>query len=170
MDQKYIKKLDAGEELDKLVALEVMGMIPCNKWEYGNLGSFGGPFFRKNCEHVNCYPSQHIDTINGRVGGCPQYSSRFLYALEVWQKLRETNKFCCLNIESDYSYIYVIKLTKEDFSKNAKHEPCIIVEDENLCVVICKAALLGMNIINQNKKERGYNEKNNRSENRDNSN
>jgi len=151
MDQDYIKKLEAGEELDKLVASEVMNMFPCDKWEYMSLGTAGGPVFIKKCKHTNCYPKQYIESIHGRIGGLPQFSSRPIYALTVWQKIRDTNEFCCLNINSDYSYIYRIELIKEDLTGKSKHEPCVIVEDEDFCVAICKAALLGMNIINQNK-------------------
>jgi len=69
-------KLEAGPELDKLVAEVVMGQVPCDKWR---------PFMHdsqikddSDCEHEACYPA---DT-----GPC-HYSRNISAAWQVVEKL-----------------------------------------------------------------------------------
>lgn len=78
--------MDAGAELDALVAEKVMGIVPCGDWEPINFGSGGGPAVMKRCGHPRgtCY-----STVVYGGGGCPRYSTEIRYAWEVVEKLRE---------------------------------------------------------------------------------
>src|SRR5258706_15726974 len=64
--------MQAGPQLDLLVAHEVLGLVPCGDWERMNLGSGGGPGVVKRCQHAEgaCY-----STVVYGGGGCPSFSS-----------------------------------------------------------------------------------------------
>lgn len=72
----------------------------------------------------------------------PNYSTDIKYAWEVWEKLRQSGKWCCLKISSDYSFVYDIILTESELSgNNPDHKPTIVITTENICKGICLAAL-----------------------------
>lgn len=85
---------DDLRELDKRVAHEVMGLVPCDSWRRTNLGSAGGPVLMRDggCEHgdgSSCYPRLEIASIHGPIGGVPRYSTRINLAMKVVEKMRE---------------------------------------------------------------------------------
>ena len=43
------------DELDILIEQRVFSKVPCEKWEYTNLGSGGGAAAMTRCEHTACY-------------------------------------------------------------------------------------------------------------------
>jgi hypothetical protein len=83
-----MRGLKAGRELDLLVAESVMGQFACAEWTPLNFGSAGGPAFRKDCAHEDCYPASERGSALGRVGGCPGYSTRLNVAWRVVERLR----------------------------------------------------------------------------------
>jgi len=133
-----------NRELDLLVAKEVMG----KKYQSGYCD-------KKECEGKTMGGSQKGDigivyrcmicNIEDEMH-CPLYSTSIVQAMEVFQKLRESGKWCCLNISSDYHYIYDVTLIAEDRHKNAKHEPTIRASSEELPRAICLAALRAVGV------------------------
>ena len=69
-----------SRELDIEVAEKVMGEVPCDKWNYINLSSGGGPaMMNEGCQHNGkCYP---------RIEGPCKYSDNISAAMEVVEKL-----------------------------------------------------------------------------------
>jgi hypothetical protein len=65
----------AGVELDLAVA-EARGLVPCDDWSPGNMGSAGGPCFWKECIHADdaCYPTSTMAVMGGGIGGVPRFS------------------------------------------------------------------------------------------------
>ena len=79
----------------------------------------------------------------------PKYSSDITQAMNVFNVLRESHQWCCLDISSDYCYMWCVKLTPS-FHRRLKdevddHKPTVIVEDESLPRAICIAALRSVN-------------------------
>ena len=79
-------ELEAGRELDVLVAEKVMGLIPCDKWRatYGGYGMAitmqGALHVNDGCEHDGrCYPIGHPSC----------YSTNIAAAWEVVEKLNK---------------------------------------------------------------------------------
>ena len=56
-----IDKMEAGRELDALVAEKVMGLEPCDKWELFRHGGLSGPeWIHDVCqEDHTCYPKEN---------------------------------------------------------------------------------------------------------------
>jgi len=85
--------MDTFEELigvNEFIATEIMGLRPCNGWQYVNFGSAGGPALMKECTHGDgeCYSIMTIQSMNGPIGGTPRYDSIWNYTKELIQKLR----------------------------------------------------------------------------------
>ena len=85
--------MEAGTELDVLIAEKVMGLVPCRHWENVNLGSGGGPvtMSTKECEH----------RVDGRGGtGCYADSSIYPtfgvhpYSIKIWAAWEVVEKLC----------------------------------------------------------------------------
>ena len=65
-----------GAELDYWVAKAEGYEGPCDAWVYSNLGSAGGPVLMNNgCSHKKCYSKETVESIHGKIGGCPEFSS-----------------------------------------------------------------------------------------------
>jgi hypothetical protein len=81
-----------GYELDKLIAEKIFNMVECDGWTPVNYGSAGGFMLQKDCDHEanTCWPKQTAPHIHGQVGGCPRYSTDFIFTKEVLNKLLST--------------------------------------------------------------------------------
>src|SRR5258706_15898994 len=90
--------MQAGPQLDLLVAHEVLGLVPCGDWERMNLGSGGGPVVVKRCQHAEgaCY-----STVVYGGGGCPRFSSDIRAAWTAVEHLRERGVGVML-LQKDY--------------------------------------------------------------------
>lgn len=128
-----MESLKAGRELDLFVAQQVMGLIPCNKWTSLNLGSAGGPAFQKNCAHENCYPAAEQGSALGRVGGCPQYSTKIALAWQVVEHLRQ--KGFEFALDSRGGNPYWAEFAKEDYKIGGQ------ATADTPALAICLAAL-----------------------------
>jgi len=92
----------AGRKMDALVVEEVMGWQPATVHS-----SLFKPGASPN------YPGYRLPDGTAKHGGdIPSYSTDIAAAMQVWEKLRESSKWCCLNISSDYNYVYDIFLFK----------------------------------------------------------
>lgn len=77
---KLLRAIDAD------LARVVMGMVPCDDWKPGNLGSAGGPFMRKDCAHKSCYPRR---SNFGDGNGCPRFTTDPAASKALREKLAE---------------------------------------------------------------------------------
>jgi len=93
MTKEEILAMEAGEELDELVARQIMEQVPCDGWKPISFGMAGGMALQKTCSHEDgkCYPTQVISQLGGIVGGCPQYSSEIKVAWKVVEKVCNWN-------------------------------------------------------------------------------
>lgn len=122
--------MKAGRELDKLIAEKVMGLNVI-KTEYNKgkhiVYSIGEP------EYWDFAGDMQLSN------PLPNYSEDLNAAMEVFQKLRDSHKWCCLEIRSDYNYVWDVWLTK---GSSEEHKPSILVKaQESLPLAICLAAL-----------------------------
>ena len=126
MTRDEIMKLEAGREMDKLVATKVMELEPCDKWQLYHVDVIDGARYKledKACNHPTgkCYPEQMP----------PAYSTNIEAAWRVVEKL--SNKFS-FAINNDMGYWYA------DFWNSAENmNP---TEDDTAPLAICRAALL----------------------------
>ena len=67
--------MEAGREMDALVAEKVMGSVPCDAWEIHNTRSW---VLGDSCGHSSCYPEN---------SGPPEYSTNISAAWEVVKKI-----------------------------------------------------------------------------------
>ena len=134
--------MEPGPDLDRLVAEKVLGLVPCDGWEPVNLGSAGGPALMKTCQHTP--DSCHSTKDHYQVSGLPRFSTELAPAWRVWEYLRHSDRWCCLVIDSDYGYVYRIKLTPASNQGDTayKHEPAVVVDGiEEFPLAVCAAAL-----------------------------
>jgi hypothetical protein len=112
----------SGEELDRAVAERVMGNTLPEVWSDPTVG-----------------PS-HGDPGGYRIGVRP-YSSSIEAAMQVLDKLRHSGEWCCIEIKSDYHYVWWVALTPAERHSTDPHKPTIAVSGEVLPTVICLVAL-----------------------------
>lgn len=116
-----VMELQAGRELDALVAEKVLGLdvdrIPDSFWCIGQ----DGTAFR-----------------------IPDYSTDIAAAMMVWQHLRQSGRWCCLTIRSDYDLCWRVELVHDN---SAHDRPTIVLDGEDsLPLAICRAALLAAEV------------------------
>jgi len=131
--------MKAGRDLDVIVAEKFMGWQPATV--YSSL-------FKRGASPN--YPGYRLPDGTAKHGcDIPSYSTDIAAAMQVWEKLRNSFKWCCLNISSDYHYVYDIFLTPtQPWGKATKsdkpyiHKPTIkVLCVESLPYGICLAAL-----------------------------
>lgn len=155
---------DRGIDLDIRIAEELMGLDVVGKcwattdWEGGWILELEAAFkfdrevavYVETCQcdfirGMETYDPSWDELICGHFKQClrivPSYSTRDSDALLVWNKLRESGKWCCLDIGSDHDICYTIKLTP--FNLQREHTPTVIIDvgDNSLAYNICLAAL-----------------------------
>jgi hypothetical protein len=125
-------KLSPGQEMDKLVATEVLGWkivgdLPANK--EGNEKKL---IFCKA-------PGENLPLGQNRV--LPLFSTSDHAALDLFKMVRGP-LYCCMDISSDYAYCYDVKLTLE-IGRTSIHKTDVCVTRESLAEAICVALLEG---------------------------
>ncbi len=60
-------------------------------------------------------------------------------AMEALEKIRRTGEWCCITLDSDYHYVWTVKMTRSELHGNEKHEPTVRVEHEDFPRAICEA-------------------------------
>lgn len=134
--REQILKMEAGREMNRLIANKVMGFVPCNVWLYGNLGAAGGAISMNNgCEHSGkCYPADEKLPF----GGPRHYSTDIAAAWEVVEKLDyfSLEKITANNDDKSYIVRFVTQINNEMQVTNtiAPTAP----------LAICRAALLAV--------------------------
>lgn len=150
------KKQTADRELDRLVAENVIGLK--TRFEKGEPVAWDG----KAKKPLRFYPNDYIvldkkgqpQTVICIPGGegyylVPRYSSEITAAWDVWERLRQSGKWCCLDITSDYDYCWRVSLTPSEVDPEQKkrantklHRPIVVVDgEESAPRAICLAAL-----------------------------
>ena len=118
--------MEAGRELDALVAEKIMGWTPSlytdHTWEMVRPNSADGLL----------------------VYAVPEYSTEIEHAWKVFEKLRESGDFCCLWIKSDYNYVYDVTWVYENNDDHAEQSIGYSVESAPLA--ICLTALKIYNV------------------------
>lgn len=112
------------------------------------------PILFKPNDYVVLDKRGHPNTVMYLHGGpgyelVPEYSTNISAAWEVWEKLRFSGKWCCLDIKSDYHYCWTVTLTPSEMDRQqrkrfkvAKHEPTVVADgEESAPRAICLAAL-----------------------------
>lgn len=154
-------------ELDTLIASQIMGLRILDKewpcYQEPECGTWQPAIAR---DRVDKHPSFKwapqpvygvgVDEKFEEV--IPFYSSDISSAMEVWDKLRKSGKFCCLELDFDYHYVWGAKITLADggieddwLHEDYKHEPHIHVENanpglESLALCICVTALMTVGV------------------------
>jgi len=142
-----VDELKVGEELDKLVATRVFGMVPCKAWEWENFGSAGGPALVLNkCEHYDsktgwrfsrreCWPDvKRSKGMGGWLGGPPTFSDNMTIAWAIVEEMAKRGFACNMSLN------YPDHVAWAGFAKpNSTSVPGVV--SESMPEAICKAAL-----------------------------
>ena len=109
--------------LDEQVAA-AMDVVPCDDYERRNLGSAGGPVLIQRCRHEpgRCYSTVY----NGPVGGLPKYSTDIRRAFEVMTFWRDTGEFCCIELYSDYNFVWDVRWVKDTYGSHTNDDTLVL--------------------------------------------
>lgn len=132
MTKDEILKMEAGRELDALVAEKVMRLSPCDAWQMFRWTMNGGEWIHRNeiCQYDNkCYPAQN----------CPYYSTDITAAWEVVVKMENDDYWWTAEDVNPNSDPVAYSCT---FSKNGKWYTA--EWDFSMPLAICKSALLAV--------------------------
>ena len=137
-----ILNMEAGRELDRLVAEKVMG------WKLVNYETYMPAKTEADYADAANNDGWMWEGMAGD-GEAWQWkpSTDISAAWQVWEKLRQSGEWCCLDIGSDYDYCYRVTLIPSNFDEKyeGKHEPTVTIDGEGSApLAICKAALLAI--------------------------
>lgn len=138
--------LPAGRKLDALIAERVMGWqtIQYEEWP----GSFVPMLWWPEGPSPQGRDLDRLEDGRWAPWGLPAYSTDLAAAMAVWQHLRDSGRWCCLDIGSDYNFCWTLKLTPAPpvpEPEGWKHEPAVIVDgEESLPLAICCVALMAI--------------------------
>jgi len=134
MTAKKIDAMQAGQEMNKLVLVEVLGAKYFREREapsgYIVVGAYwlGEDYYFGHCSMFSVFSPS-----------IPPYSTDIAAAMRVFQHLRQSGRWCCLVIESDHHYVWGVHLTP---AGDSDHLPIIHSGScESLPLAICRAAL-----------------------------
>lgn len=71
----------------------------------------------------------------------PKYSLITAEAMWVFEELRRSGKYCCLDISSDYNCVWDVNLKTAEHQGNPEHKTTVHASSESLPLAICIAAL-----------------------------
>jgi hypothetical protein len=119
----------SGAELDRAVAEHVMG------WTRKPNGMMHG-------KAQEVFVDDRDNTYSIRCGCAEDFnpSCDIEAAMQVVEKIRQSNEFCCINIHSDHNYVWRVSLIRVE-SQNASHGVTASATNESLPLAICRAAL-----------------------------
>ncbi len=118
----------AGVELDMKIAQEFLGykVIPASS------------------DPKNFTDQYDLVISNDGTIRLPRYSQNDSHAFKLLKKFRDAGDCCCLNIGSDYNYLWSIKLTLGyglDKDEEDEHKPFLSLESESFALIVCNAIL-----------------------------
>lgn len=125
--------------IDKLIAEQVFGRIPCNEWHFLNLGSSGIRGWTNNRQHDsekhNCYPQ----------GQQPNYSTDIAAAWKVVERLTSTGFSISLVVltSAAHASFYIPNTRYSVYAASSDTAP----------MAICLAALKAVGVDVDNAKE-----------------
>jgi hypothetical protein len=130
-------------EIDVLIAEKIF------HWKHLTADGGGNPIFFMP---PSGYNSEYIKSLNlievpaGDENNAPSYSQSIALAMQVWDELRNSDRFCCLEIYSDYHYCWKVSLIEAGRLEDALHEPTYKIDGveagmEGLAMAICIVAL-----------------------------
>lgn len=145
-DKVDIDKMEAGRELDALIAEKVMGLKPCT---FKEKGSISGMVTFWECECGNgskgCYPINNSAIKHHNSALCP-YSEKIWAAWEVVEKMMSIGWHHCVNwlaVEKTHHCCFSLTEAELLIPKN-DDEPLTVFRHgyaETAPLAICKAAL-----------------------------
>ncbi|HNC58751.1 MAG TPA: hypothetical protein PLP33_25210 [Leptospiraceae bacterium] len=142
MKKYFIDELKAGSSVDGLIQ-SIMGLpvtyIATRDTEGSQtmVGSVGE--LSKVWEICDKHSYDRFK-LSPRPYGNPKYSTDLAAAGKLLDYLRNTKKFCCLKLSSDYNYIYDFELWLAE-NDHSTGMPDIVGSDQCAPMAICKAAL-----------------------------
>ena len=104
------------------------------------------------CLSCGIITSQHHAIQEGWGNALP-YSTDMNHAWQVLNKLRDSGKYCCLDLSSDYNYIYDFDLKLSELEGNLNHKTTVHTNGRDPAVLICIIALMSIGM----EKEEIYN-------------
>lgn len=143
------EELKPGRDLDVIIAEKIFN------WEWWKSSATGRRSLFAPGRIPRCpdeWFKERATGFEGLVGDwdrvkIPKFSTKIKPALKIVQVLRECSAWCCIDIHSDYHYVWTVRLTPAE-GKDAEgyeHKPKISITDESLPMAICKAALAAFN-------------------------
>jgi hypothetical protein len=126
-------EMDSERKIDKLIAEKVFGQsVVITRW--GKQRQYG-------CISVG--ETDYYDDAGEMIlsNGVPCYSTDITAAMEVFNHIRDSGKFCCLQILSDFNHNWEIRLAQEIETTEPPHTYKLYASGESLPRVICEAAL-----------------------------
>lgn len=123
--------MSPGKELDVLIAEKVMG------WKLHGDSKITS----------RTHGCKYVAPDGGYYHGPSEYSTDISAAWELVEFLRDSGQWCCLNLTSDYNYVYEFNLIKSSLNGNATHE--ITIRSgccESASHAICLAALKAVGV------------------------
>lgn len=145
---KHISKL-TDEQLNQQIAEKIfgfkkVGLEAKERDVYLKLHGAGMRIYREGKKEF-VYVTRDDNGEESVVPHLPLWSTRDGIAVtEVFQWLRKTGDWCCLNMSSDYHYVWDVLLTSAHKPGDEDHKADIVVTSESLARAICIAALWGL--------------------------
>ena len=131
-----INKMEAGPELDALIAEKVMGLAPCTHWLEGS-GSFS-IIHEDECDapvHGQCHDAQSDRWTH-------KYSADIKAAWEVVQKLYEKGLIVCITLDRDEQRYGPVECCIEDDKRKKRDDTTVALAHALTApLAICRAAL-----------------------------
>ena len=135
--------------LDKLIAERFFGLCLHKNTE---LVYSIGRLDKIVCIDCHLEVSQSVAIMAGWGNALP-YSTDMNYAWQVFDKLRDSGKYCCLDLSSDYNYIYDFDLKLSELEGNLNHKTTVHTNGRDPAILICIVALMSIGM----EKEEIYN-------------
>jgi ABA sandwich protein len=149
MTPQEIDKLEPGRELDALVAEKVMGWLWCIQacGDISRPGQYEWSRFLAPPANAAAWR----DIWNGKTEAIIEERPRFAMGFStdiaaawlVVEKMRQTKRFCCLKLHSDFDFVYSFSLTlyTQRYQDCGRHEPDFIAQAQTAPLAVCRAAL-----------------------------
>jgi hypothetical protein len=101
--------MDAGPEMNTLIAEKILGLSGCSGWKWINLGSAGGPALEKICTHPNgtCFPTEAQASMFGTIGGPPNVSCSDRESFELVDNMKARRESFQFSLSSEPTGINV---------------------------------------------------------------
>jgi len=141
------KQILTLREIDRLIAEQIFGIRPCNKWKQISLGGAGGPALIHGdldnpVQHdYECYPDvQEVQTMQGELGGPAQYTTEIAAAWKLIEHMHELGFGVAIRRRAK-DFKYEVELRTAQPVQFAKEVGRVISKQATAPLAICLAAL-----------------------------